>query len=63
MADRDDDDHELPVTINSHVSVKPGWVSRGGEVAVTGKGINASGTVTAHLTDVKITDSTRWRLT
>ena len=42
-------DNALPVTINSHVSAKPGWGSRGEAVTVTGKGINVKGDVTAHL--------------
>ena len=49
VKDRDATSHKLPVDIVSHVSVKPGWASRGDEVAVTGKGINAAGTVTVHL--------------
>ena len=37
------------VTIASHISVKPGWVSRGDAVTVTAKGVNAKGDTTAHL--------------
>ena len=41
---------ELPsAVIVSHISVKPGWVSRGDTVTVTAKGVNAKGDTTAHL--------------
>ena len=49
VSDADATDHELPVSIISHISVKPGWVSRGDTFTITGKGINANGDTTAHL--------------
>ena len=57
--DGDATDEEFDVSIVTHVSVKPSWASRGDAVTVTGKGINASGTATVHLTDMKITDKTK----
>ena len=41
--------HKFPVMIISHIAAKPGWVSRGDEVTITAKGINAKGDATAHL--------------
>ncbi len=49
VSDADDTAHRLPVSIISHISVKPGWVSRGDMFTITGKGINANGDTTAHL--------------
>ena len=49
VTDADATDHELTVDIISHISVDPGWVMRGDEFKVTGKGINAVGDSTVHL--------------
>ena len=49
VADRDAAAHEMMVGIVSHISVKPGWVSRGTDITVTAKGVNAAGDTTAHL--------------
>ncbi len=49
VKDLDTTADELMVTIVSHISAKPVWVSRGNAVTVTGKGINSTGTVTLHL--------------
>ena len=55
VEDEDADDHEMFVTIKSKVSIDPKWVSRGGSVEVTGKGLKA-GTATVHLDDPDVED-------
>ena len=52
VKDEDSADHDMEVTIKSKVTIDPKWVSRGGTVTVTGKGLNA-GTATVHLDDPK----------
>ena len=50
------DADELTVNIVSHISVKPGWVSRGADITVTAKGVNAAGDTTAHLYTRSVSD-------
>ena len=49
VGDSDASAQEMSAAIISHISVKPGWVSRGDTFTITGKGINAAGDTTAHL--------------
>ena len=65
VQDIDDENHEYIVEIESHISIPPAssWVSRGDEVEVTAKGINATGDATVHLhTAHRLMPSPTWRL-
>ena len=48
-ADVASENHKFDVEIVSHIAVDSAWVSRGDEVQVTAKGINAKGDATVHL--------------
>ena len=48
VSDMDSMDHEMTVTIDSSVSVKPSFVTRGDDATVTAKGLE-DGTATVHL--------------
>ena len=56
VADRDSTNHELTARITSHISVKPGWLSRGTDITVTAKGVNPAGDTTAHLYTRSVSD-------